>query len=363
MKKLAVLTLIGSVLLSSCKNENYQLTGKIEGAQDGDTVFIAKLEGNNFIPSDTLIIKKGIFTSEGKIEKDSTKICSYYYSNGSNTYTNMFFLEPGNIQLSIANQSRISGSETNDIYQKVLDSLIIFHTQMNQVYEKMIAEQDSLRRNTELKKLEGLDQKVNEFIQGHVEKNIKNSAGYVLFLTNYTLFEPNKVQELISKLPERYKKQSFIEEIKEQLQPVTNKKIGEQFTDFTLLDPNEKKVTVSDIVKKNKLTLIDCWASWCGPCVQEMPSLVNAYKKYRGKGLEIVGVSLDNNKESWTNAVKRMNMTWPQVSDLQGWESHITKLYGINTIPYTLLIDQNGKIVAENLHGKQLETFIAKALK
>ena len=363
MNKLAVLTLIGSVLLSSCKNDNYQLTGQVEGAQDGDTVFIAKLEGNNFIPSDTLIIKKGTFSSEGKINKDSTEIYSYYYSNGNNTYTNMFFLEPGNIQLSIANQSRISGSETNNIYQEVLDSLIIFHNQMNQVYEKMIAEQDSSKRHTELKTLENLDQKVNEFIQGRVEKNIKNSAGYVLFLTNYTLFAPNKVQELINELPERYKKQSFIEEIKAQLQPVANNKVGEQFTDFTLLDPNGKEIKASDIIKKNKLTLIDCWASWCGPCIQEMPSLVNAYKKYRTKGLEILGVSLDNNKENWIDAVKRMNMTWPQVSDLQGWESQITKLYGIKSIPYAILVDQNGNIVAEKLRGEQLDAFIAKALK
>ena len=120
---------------------------------------------------------------------------------------------------------------------------------------------------------------------------------------------------------------------------------------------------MSDYAGKGKVVLVDFWASWCGPCRREMPNLVEAYAKYKGKNFEIVGVSLDQNADSWKEAIKTLKMTWPQMSDLKYWNSEGAQLYAVNSIPHTMLIDGEGTIIARGLHGEELQTKIAEALK
>lgn len=124
-------------------------------------------------------------------------------------------------------------------------------------------------------------------------------------------------------------------------------------------NPEGKTVQLSDFIGKSKYTLVDFWASWCGPCRREMPNLVSAYKEYKDKGLQIVGVSLDRDETSWKDALKTLNMTWPQMSDLKFWNSEGAQLYAVRSIPYTVLIAQDGTIVAKGLHGKELQEKLA----
>lgn len=128
-------------------------------------------------------------------------------------------------------------------------------------------------------------------------------------------------------------------------------------------DPAGKEVSLSDYVGKGKYVLVDFWASWCGPCRREMPALVEAYAKYKDKGFEIVGVSLDTQTEAWEKSIEALNITWPQMSDLKGWESEATDIYGLAYIPQTLLIDPNGKIIAKNIYGEAVSEELAKYLK
>ena len=109
--------------------------------------------------------------------------------------------------------------------------------------------------------------------------------------------------------------------------------------------------------------MVDFWASWCGPCRREMPNLVDAYKKYKGKNFEIVGVSLDQSADSWKDAIKKLNITWPQMSDLKFWNCEGAKLYAVTGIPYTVLIDGEGTIIARGLYGEELLKKIGEVVK
>ncbi len=129
--------------------------------------------------------------------------------------------------------------------------------------------------------------------------------------------------------------------------------------DFTLNDMKGNKVSLMKVVSESKITILDFWASWCPPCMSEMPNLVNIYENYNDDGLQIVGVSLDNDKKSWQNAVEAMGMKWVQVSDLKGWENAAAQLYQVDAIPHTLILDNEGHILAEDLRGQQLEEFIS----
>ena len=136
-----------------------------------------------------------------------------------------------------------------------------------------------------------------------------------------------------------------------------------QYQDLALPGISGGTVKVSDYVGKNKLVLIDFWASWCAPCRAEMPAVVKTYTDFHEKGLEVVGVSFDNNHEAWVNAVGALNMAWPQMSDLRGWDSEGAHVYNITSIPANVLIDQEGRIVAKDLRGEDLYNTVAELLK
>lgn len=128
--------------------------------------------------------------------------------------------------------------------------------------------------------------------------------------------------------------------------------------------PDIKGDFVSLYSMRNKLVLIDFWGTWCAPCVKEQVVLTELYNKYKnseftvGKGFEIFGVSLDNKKKQWHSIIKKYNIKWTQVSDLKFWLSPVAKLYNIQELPFNLLVDGSGVIIAKNLHGEELEQAI-----
>jgi peroxiredoxin len=135
---------------------------------------------------------------------------------------------------------------------------------------------------------------------------------------------------------------------------------GTKFPDFQETDLDGKPLSISNY--KGKLVMIDFWATWCGPCVHELPNVLTTYGKYHDKGFEIIGVSLDNDKDKLTSFIKEKNVNWPQYFDGKGWQNKLASKYGVNSIPSTYLLDGEGTIIGKSLRGNALEAAVAKAL-
>jgi len=137
--------------------------------------------------------------------------------------------------------------------------------------------------------------------------------------------------------------------------------IGAVAPDFILQDTSGTNISLSSFL--GKYVLIDFWAAWCGPCRKEMPNMVKLYADFKDKNFEIIGISLDKTRDKWVGAIKSEHMTWPQVSDLKFWQSEVAAIYGVKAIPYTILLDKEGKIIAKNLRGEELYNKVASLLK
>ena len=145
-----------------------------------------------------------------------------------------------------------------------------------------------------------------------------------------------------------------LKEAKALLATYERRRLGSKFHDLKMEDMAGRIVTLSQWAGKGNYVLVDFWASWCGPCRQEMPNVMLNYEKYHAKGFEVVGVSFDQKKDDWVRAVQIMGLRWPQMSDLKGWQCAATEIYGIRSIPASVLIDPQGTIVAIDLRGKAL---------
>ena len=166
-------------------------------------------------------------------------------------------------------------------------------------------------------------------------------------------FSKTEITELVTKTAEKFPAHTALQAVKKNLP-------SSKATDFTQPDVNGQPVSLSQF--KGKYVLVDFWASWCQPCRKENPNIVKNYNQFKDKNFTILGVSLDQNKDAWLKAIQQDGLTWTHVSDLKFWSNEAAALYGVQSIPYNVLVDPQGNIVAENLHGQELEQTLSKVL-
>ncbi len=258
-----------------------------------------------------------------------------------------------------------SGAATEDEFKHFQLSQIIFNTDneaLNKYYIAAKAMRDQQKMDSLVKVFQELEirqkQSIKDFAKSHPSSYVSAFEVYSSYSYNP---DAGELDSLYNGLDSTIRDSYYGRKIKETLVSAQLTAIGKLAPAFTANAADGRAVTLSSF--KGKYTLIDFWASWCGPCRAENPAVVKAYHKYHPKGFAILGVSLDETKTEWEEAIKKDGLDWTQVSDLKGWQSNPAALYGVKGIPMNFLLDKDGKIIAKGLRGKDLEDKLAETMK
>ncbi|HCO68605.1 MAG TPA: thiol:disulfide interchange protein [Dysgonomonas sp.] len=363
MKKLLYILPLSALMAVSCSNKNV-LEGSLNNSDsDGKTVYLLTTQNYETPPqpTDSTTIQNGKFRFELDNQQPGVGFGYVVVKDLAPQLQNgiPFIFENGKIKIEIDSLSKVTGTPLNDKSQAFLEQLTKESEKAQAIAQKIQSTSDENEQQQYFAEMMTLNEGLKKLVQDFVKENIGNKAGEFFFMQFLDAFDENQANELLA---------SASPELKEYLDKLMNPAgaqqdfIGQQYIDITGADPNGKNVSLSDYVGNNKVVLLDFWASWCGPCRVEMPNVVEAYAKYKSKGFEIVGISLDEEKDAWVQGIKDMNMSWIQMSDLKGWQSELSAPYGVSSIPFTLLIDQNGTVIAQNLRGTALDSKLEELL-
>ena len=362
IKSILILTAAG-IMLAACQSNTYHIKGTVKDVQE-DTLFLTT-DLQQGTPRDTILVKDGQFELSG--ETDSTYFCMIYSKN-EEALNIPLFIEPGMIKVLLSKTpgvSRVGGTAINDEWQRMSDSTMVIGKEINNIAEKVFANEKATQEEQQkaMAQIEKLNQRHAKVVLDFTERNIKNELGYFLLTMFPEEVIPNKDRlRLIKMMPAELRQRSAIKEIEQQIGNASKTEEGAVIEDFTMPSIEGIPMSIMSEVRKNKITVLDFWASWCGPCRQETPLMVEIYKKYKDKGLGFVGISLDEDGDAWKQATDQLGIVWPQMSDLKGWENAAAQMFNITSIPHTIVVDQQGKILRRGLRGEQLEQFIAGQL-
>lgn len=367
-KKLLSMMAASLMLLSTSAANGYKVTGTAEGTEPGDTIYLCQMQGFfSMVPLDTTLVKQdGKFTFTGDFDGVAPRFLLPFHK-GNCLNTAYFLLENADIDVQVfADQQKqpiVNGGPASKLYNEYEAGAKKYEDQISQPWSVVL---DSTATAEAKKEAQAIvdsisairDNYTKLFIINHIPSALSDYL-YVGSGVKFTEPEAAAIEKLMDAGHHYYYYQTALDEKAAEAATA----VGSKYTDLAMPNPQGKTIKVSDYVQKNKYTLIDFWASWCGPCRAEMPNVVKAYNLYHKKGFEVVGVSFDNNKAAWVKAIKTLKLPWPHMSDLKGWGCAAAPIYNVKGIPANVLVDQDGTIVGKNLRGEELLNKMAELMK
>lgn len=362
---LLILVLLG-LSCNSPKENEYLIEGSLRGdLADNTEVFLRKSDANlQPVEGDTTIISKGTFTFSGRSEEPQLY---YLFIEGAKGGIPLI-LEDGTVQITAhvdsLNAAVVTGTMQNKAYGEFLEGSRQLAGRANSIKQEMqqaVVAQDTANMTAlrdeffELQD-EGMEYE-KDFVKSHADALI--SALLVNRMLQTKAHPVPEIQELFEGLSEGIRNTTIGSGISEKLEVEKRIAIGSKAPDFSAPTPSGEALSLNQVL--GKVTLVDFWAAWCRPCRAENPNIVKVYEQYKGKGLTILGVSLDRNAEDWKKAIADDGLIWNHVSNVRYFDE-IAKLYNVSAIPASFILDENGVIVAKNLRGAALEAKIAELL-
>lgn len=381
MKKIVLILAFG-MTLANCNHNNsteYIINGNAENVYNGIRVHLDQIdEKGQKIPRDTAIVMEGKFKFKGSIDEPSLHILTVNGSNGNL----VFMLENSNITIDFNKdapmESKITGSKSNDSYKDFQEKISEFKEEGVAIMTKsasLKADLDIDKQNSLDKEIEDLKKRQAAFPLKFVQENNESyfSLNLIQIESGRPGFDILKYKEAFESFPEDIREskrgqlvKQTLDELYEKYEKTVYLEIGKVAPNFESQTPDGKTVSLNEL--KGKVTIIDFWAAWCGPCRKENPNVVKVYEQYHDKGLEIIGVSLDgapnqkDPKKAWLDAIEKDGLKWNHVSSLMYFNDPVAKQYNITSIPATYILDEEGKIVAKNLRGPALENKVGELL-
>jgi peroxiredoxin len=375
MKKL-LLALIVACLLVSCSNKNsFQISGTITnfGSPMSATMLYLKTRtvDNIFVNMDSTFIKNdGTFILKG----ESSETDLFFLTDRDNGFFLPVFVEPGN-KITVTGDAKefynikIEGSATQNLYNNYQSLLTNIEEQKAVIYHNYdVFRQDASISDEQLQKikieLSGKLQQLEELSVATAVDFIRDNANsivaaYLVYMDALSVNNSSEIENHLQLLnPSMSNK--FITLTNNHLEKLKQREVGKVIPNIEL--PNTEGTFISLESLRGKYVLVDFWATWCGPCIEEIPNLKKAYREYQEKGFEIFSISLDSNREAWVNGIAKYEMNWIHVSDLQVFNSPVVKQLVITYIPNTFLIDPAGVIIATDLREGELEKILSEVL-
>jgi peroxiredoxin len=372
MRKLVLLTLGFLPLLAFAQGGKYTIDGTLGNYGPPAKVYL-RYKNNNQIVVDSASVNNGKFIFEGSIVNDPITASLIFNVDGtgpSSTDSKQLYLENGIITVNSTGklQNATVGGTPSNIDKRKLDTALLV---LNPPYDLL-----AIKQNTATE-----EQKQSEDYRGEIariEKDVQeqraaiykkfiaeNPDSYISLITlgSYAYSaDYSDVAPLFNGLSDKVKQTVIGRHFAERLPHMRAVALGAIAPEFAEADTAGKLVGLSSF--RGKYVLVDFWASWCGPCRAESPNLVKAFNHYKDKNFTVLGVSLDSpdGKERWLAAIHKDGLPWAQVSDLKYWNSETATLYGVNAIPQNFLLDPDGKIIAKNLRGDELENTLQQVL-